>query len=245
LIVFRKYKDCKLIRTSISLNNKIIPEVDSFLYLGHRLNYNLDNNLDCIDKFKIVKNSFFSLFNLGLKPNGLNPYLQSFIYKTLCLSKFLYSLEIVSLNKNTLKKLNMEQNTLIRFMIGLHKNCHMSDLLITLKILNIGELITFYKLTFIKNLKKNKICLLIFEYLCENLNSFNMKSLSFARDIKNLQDFFSLNIKDISLNIEEIIKDFKNDIFTFDNDTYQVEVIHLCSLFVVSNYLMRIVIMHK
>jgi hypothetical protein len=67
----------------------------------------------------------------------------------------------------------MEQNTLIRFMIGLHKNFHMSDLLITLNILDIDELITFYKLTFIKNLKKNKICLLIFEYVCENLISFN------------------------------------------------------------------------
>jgi hypothetical protein len=78
------------------------------------------------------------------------------------------------------------------------------------------------------DLKKNKICLLIFEYVCENLISFNKKSLSFAKDIKNLQDFFSLNIKDIFLNVEKIFKEFKDDIFTVDKDNEVFLVINDC-----------------
>ena len=53
-----------------------------------------------------------------MKAGGLMPYTQAFIYKVFCLSKFLYGLEIMSLNKKTIKLLNMEQNTLIRYIIG-------------------------------------------------------------------------------------------------------------------------------
>jgi hypothetical protein len=90
-----------------------------------------------------------------MRPNGLNLFVQSFINKTFCLSKFLHGLEITSLYKTTLKALNVEQNTLVRYMIGLHKNCHMSDLLVTLKIFIIQELYTLYELIII-NLKNNE-----------------------------------------------------------------------------------------
>jgi hypothetical protein len=125
-----------------------------------------------------------------MKSGGLNPFTQAFIYKVFCLSKFLYGLEIMSLTKRTVKYINMAQNTLIRYMIGLNKYSHMSDLLVILRILNIGELITNYKLIFIKNLGGSEICKLIYEYLVANLDSYQKYKLSFAKDMKNLSIFF-------------------------------------------------------
>ncbi len=57
-----------------------------------------------------------------MKPNGLNPYLQAFLYKTYCLSKSTYALEMMSLNLKTINELNMSQNFLVRFMLGLNKS---------------------------------------------------------------------------------------------------------------------------
>jgi hypothetical protein len=107
---------------------------------------------------------------------------------------------------------------LIRYMIGLHKNCHMSDLLVVLKIFNIQELYTLYKLIFIKNLKNNEICNLIFEYLCNNLTKFNSRSLSFGRDLNNLSSFFNLDISSIKENVQSLITKFKDETFAFDKD---------------------------
>jgi hypothetical protein len=107
---------------------------------------------------------------------------------------------------------------MITFMIGLHKNCHMSDILVVLKIFNIHELYTLYKLIFIKNLKNNETCNTIFEYLCNNLNKFNSRSLSFARDLNNLTTFFNVNISEITNNIQTLISKFKTDTFDYDSD---------------------------
>jgi hypothetical protein len=218
LIVFSKYLLDNSFECNLFLNGVKIKRVNSITYLGYKLNYNLNCNEDVLEKFKIVRTNLFSLYTLGMRPNGLNPFVQSFIYKTFCLSKFLYGLEVTSLNKTTLKALNVEQNTLVRYMIGLHKNCHMSDLLVTLKIFNIQELYTLYKLIFIKNLKNNEICCTIFEYLCNNLNKFNSKSLSFARDLNNLTTFFNVNISEITNNVQTLISKFKSDVFDYDKD---------------------------
>jgi hypothetical protein len=218
LIIFSKYPIENSFDYNLFLNNVKINSVNSITYLGYKLNYNLNCNEEVMENFKCVKNSLFSLYTLGMRPNGLNPFVQSLIYKTFCLSKFLYGLEVTSLNLTTLKKLNVEQNMIIRYMIGLHKNCHMSDLLVILRIFNIQELYTLYKLIFIKNLKNNKICSKIFNYLCNSLNNYNSRSPSFARDMNNLTNFLNLDICNISDNIEIVISKFKTDTFAYDKD---------------------------
>jgi hypothetical protein len=157
-----------------------------------------------------------------MKAGGLNPFTQALIFKSFCLSKSLYGLEIMSLNKKTINLLNMEQHTLIRFMIGLSKYCHMSDLMVVLRVLNMGELVTFYKLTFMKNPGGNEVCKLIFDYLVVNLEKYQKCNLSFARDLMNLTKFFKNNIQYIYDNIVEFIKNFKADVFSYelDNDAF-------------------------
>ena len=77
LIVFSKYKFININEINIYLNNSLIKIVDNITLLGFKLNFNLDCNSFAIDNFNSTKNSFFSLYPLGMKAGGLNP----FIYK--------------------------------------------------------------------------------------------------------------------------------------------------------------------
>ena len=118
-----------------------------------------------INKFQAVKNSYFSLNSFGFRANGVTPFLQAFVYKTFCISRILYGFEIMSINKSTLKNMNIAQNDLIRYMTGLSRNSHISNTLKILKLFNIFELYTYMKLIFVKNLKSSIICKSIFDYL--------------------------------------------------------------------------------
>ena len=57
-------------------------------------------------KFSSVKNSFFSLNSFCFKLGGINPFLQSKIYKSFCISKLLYGLEIMFVYKKTINSMN-------------------------------------------------------------------------------------------------------------------------------------------
>ena len=81
---------------------------------------NLDFDSIANEKFKNVQKAIFSLDYLGLKPFGISPTLQAFIYKTYCLSQFTYALETTTLIKKTREYLNINQNNLIRMIIGLN-----------------------------------------------------------------------------------------------------------------------------
>ena len=137
-----------------------------------------------IEKFKSVSSSFFSLNSFGFKPGGVNPFLQAFIYKTFCVSRILYGMEIMNINKKTLNMLNISQNNIIRYMTGLSRNITTTTKILNL--FNIHDLYLYMKLIFIKNLKNNIICLKIFNYLLDadyknNTNSFirDFRSISF------------------------------------------------------------------
>ena len=109
------------------LNNSKINYTDKFKYLGLTFSPDLNMSEFFIEKFQIVKKSFFSLNSFGFKCNGVNPFLQSFIYKSFCISRILYGFEIMTINKKTLKKLNIAQNDLVRYMTGLSRKSHISE----------------------------------------------------------------------------------------------------------------------
>ena len=139
------------------IDDKEIKKKNELEYLGFMLRYNLDDNLSFNNKFHSVRSSFYALSSYGLNPYGINPFLQSFIYKTFCISKCLYGIELMSLNKSTINKINVNQNILIKSMLGKSKYCHTSDLLKVLRVFDINNLIIFMKLSFIKNLNYNKL----------------------------------------------------------------------------------------
>jgi hypothetical protein len=78
-------------------------------------------NIYLKEKFKKVERSFYSLYSLGCKPNVLNPFTISEIYKIFCQSILLYGLEIFNFSNGTINELNIRQNILIKHSIGLAK----------------------------------------------------------------------------------------------------------------------------
>jgi hypothetical protein len=58
--------------------------------------------------------------------------------------------------------MNVNQNSIIRYMTGLSKKSHISNTRKVLRILSINELNDYMKLIFVKNLKNSKICSEIF-----------------------------------------------------------------------------------
>ena len=134
---------------------------------------------------------------LGLKPNSISLHLQSFIYKTYCLSQFTYSLETTVLNQDTRNYLNISQNNIIRQILGIHKLCHMSQILKCLKIINFEDLYISSKLSFLNSIIQNEITKNIFLYLCSKKR--NRLSKSFVQDIKVLENRFQSKIGTIYL----------------------------------------------
>jgi hypothetical protein len=194
--------------TTFFINKNEISKVDEITYLGVKINKNLNFNESAIEKFTEVQKSVFSLSFLGLQPKSISPKLQSFIYKTYCLSQFTYALETSVLNKNTRKYLNVCQNNLLRQILGLHKYCHMSNILKCLRLYSFNDLYISSKLSFLNSIKHNKITSSIFSYLC-NINR-NRFSKSFVQDIKFLEGKLHLGIQRIYLECESLKMTLKN-----------------------------------
>ena len=155
----------KFSNTKLYLNGRPLTYSNTVKYLGSEFNNTLDFSNFFINKFKAVSNSFFSLNSFGFKPGGINPFLQSFIYKSYCISRLLYGFEILTVNKKTLKNMNISQNNIIRYITGLSRNSHISNTRKILKFLSIDELYSYMKLIFVKNLINNNLCKKIFDYL--------------------------------------------------------------------------------
>jgi hypothetical protein len=60
----------------------------------------------------------------GLKPPGLKPKIKSFIFNTYCQPMGTYALDLMSINKQTIQKLNIMQNNLIRYTLGIPYKTH-------------------------------------------------------------------------------------------------------------------------
>jgi hypothetical protein len=134
---------------SLKLYNQIINLTDRFTYVGLEFNEKLEMSSFFIKKFQNVKNSFFSLYSFGFKQGGVNPFLQIFVDKSFCISRILYGLEIMNLNKKTLNTLNIAQNDIVRYITGLSRNSHISNTHKILKLFNIHDLYYNMKLIFI------------------------------------------------------------------------------------------------
>ena len=214
--------------TKFTLNNEDLPYTENLKYLGIVFNSRLDFNSFAIEKFKSVTKSYFALNSFGMKPGGLNPFLQSFIYKTFCLSKFLYGLEIMTLNMGTLDKINMSQNSIVRYMAGLYKSSHLSPVLRTLKLFNIRELYVFFKLTFVKNMKKSCICSYIFNYLVNHANEYKQRTNSFVRDMKLIVNTTGMEMDFVINNVVSMIKNFKAETREFDEEDITLLLVRDC-----------------
>jgi hypothetical protein len=209
-------------KTTFTLKNKKLILDNYIKFLGTNFNYKAEFSKYIIEKFKSVRNSFFSLNSCGLKPYGINPILQAFIYKTFCLSRLVYGLEFMHINQTTLNTLDSYQNILIKYMLGISKYSHVTDVFRVLKLFRINELYTFSKLSFIKNLKKNNLCTHIFNNLIIYSGHYGKNSKSFIRDINTISTALNLNIFYIYDNIESVICKYKADLRLIDEEDFRL-----------------------
>ena len=193
------YKKSKIIcfgnsyfkKTFFHMNNLEINSVESLTILGFTFNRNnLKSDKFLITKFNSVRKSFFSLHDFGLRPEGLNPFLQGFIYKTFCLSRLLYSIENMCVSLKTLKTVNTMQNNLIRYALRLRRNVHMSFLVKSLKLENFKDLFFKHKLSFLYQVKGNYLTKEILKFKVLQSSSFN--ELSFKKTASVINDFKTL-----------------------------------------------------
>ena len=211
------------------LNNIELNSIDKIDYLGVEINNCVESDRFTCDKFKNVQKSVFSLSFLGLKPMGISPYLQSFIYKTYCLSTFTYGLETTTLSKTSRDYLNICQNNLIRQIVGLRKYCRMSNVRKCLKIFEMEQLYVFTKLSFINTIKNNEISSKILSYLLEQLDEVKKGSKSFKIDILLLSKHFNVESKEILMHPNKFKKILK-DIFNPTIPNGHIDSINLCLL---------------
>ena len=101
-------------KSEFYLENKTLCKTNKIKYLGVEINNKLDFDKLAIEKFSKVQKSVFSIPFLGLKPKSVASKLQAFIFKTYCLSQFIYALETTTLKGSTREYLNIAQNNLIR-----------------------------------------------------------------------------------------------------------------------------------
>lgn len=141
-----------------------------------------------VEKFEHVRKAFFSLHSFGMKSNGLNIYLQAYIYKSYCLSRITYSLENMRIDKKYLNEINIMQNTLLRYLLRLNRTAHMSSILKALRLFKFNELYYKHKLSFMQQLKNNEFTNLIYNAYFNSKYFVNDKSTSFFKDIENITE---------------------------------------------------------
>lgn len=118
------YPDCEI---DVLLNKMCLNVVSELKYLGLFFNDKNDFNNQIINKFTTVSKCYYSLNKFGISPNGIAPHAKSFLYKNFCLSKATYSLGLTNLTKSTINTLNVLQNNMIRYTLGLEYKCHINN----------------------------------------------------------------------------------------------------------------------
>jgi hypothetical protein len=78
----------KVNKFNLLLNGLPLSYSNNIRYLGIEFINNLEFSDFFIGKFLTVFNAFFSLNSFGFKQGGINPFLQSFIYKSFCISQY-------------------------------------------------------------------------------------------------------------------------------------------------------------
>ena len=93
---------CIFKNVQFKLNGMEIEIVKELEILGYTFKSDkLDDNAVIENASKKVWKSFYSLVSFGMKPNGFRPFLQAFLYKSYCLSRMTYCLEIMIISNKT------------------------------------------------------------------------------------------------------------------------------------------------
>jgi hypothetical protein len=176
---FKLYENDQI---EIKIDGKLLDTKDSCKYLGLMINEKNDGNCMILERFNQVRKSFFSLNSFGMKPVGVNPFIKSFLYNTYCLPKLTYGMGLYSINKQTRNILNVNQNNLVRYMLGIPYRTHISKINKALNILDMDYVYYCQICIVIKLLHRHKHT----KEILLSLNENNDLSLDLNDDIQKI-----------------------------------------------------------
>ena len=154
---------------------------------------------------------------MGCRPNGLNPFIVSDIYKTFSQSILLYGLEVLNYSATAINEVNIRQNILIKNTIGLSKFVKTTPLFTALRIKSIKHLLWEHKISFVVQLCKVDYTKKIYEYLNDYYKYQPMPTDSFFKSLSKIRE--DLNLCENERRKSIISK--KLDVhFNFVNDGY-------------------------
>jgi hypothetical protein len=176
----------------ISLNGQRLKKVNFLDHLGLPVGNTSEMESRFKEKFKKVERSYYSLYELGCRPNGLSPSVCAQIYNRYCQSIFYYGLEIAALNKKTIKSLNIRQNILLKNSFGLSKFSRSSALLEAINIKTIEHIYYKHKIGFMDQLRNNELTSYVYDYI-SNLDHASVSKYSYIYAIRKVGTMLNLN----------------------------------------------------
>ena len=168
-----------------------MPVVEISKYLGINIDTIHSDDEQTLNRFKKVQSCFYGLGSYGLKPPGLKPKIKSFIYNTYCQPMGTYAFGLMTINKQTIQKLNIMQNNLIRYTLGIPYKTHIKLLLKCLNIIDIETVYLINKCTSIKLLHRDVTTKTI---LTKNIND-NNENWWFFKEIKQICELVNVSPK--------------------------------------------------
>jgi hypothetical protein len=168
-----------------------MPVVEISKYLGINIDTIHSDDEQTLKRFKKVQSCFYGLGSYGLKPPGLKPKIKSFIYNTYCQPMGTYAFGLMTINKQTIQKLNIMQNNLIRYTLGIPYKTHIKLLLKCLNIIDVETVYLINKCTSIKLLHRDVSTKSI---LTKNINE-NNENWWFFKEIKQICELVNVSPK--------------------------------------------------
>ena len=163
-----------------------LRNVENFQYLGLPIGDRTFVEEYMEEKFRSVEKAFFSIRQIGLHKDSINPFCLGFIYKQFCQSIFVYGLELIYLNKRLLGHFQSRQGVIIKLALNLSKFVRTTPLLESIFVIPILELYFKFKYLFLKQIPKNRVAHSIFTELSKRDPKRNSKE-SFITQLKELE----------------------------------------------------------
>ena len=149
---------------SFMINNEVIPNVDSLIYLGLPIGGKRFIKDYVQSAYNKIEKTWYGL-TASFCANSVNPRCLSFIFKQYCQSVATYSLDVIHISSTDLNAMDVRQSKFIKRMIGVSKFCRSSPLLCALRIESIKQLYLKHKILFEATMLKHPLCKRIFDYL--------------------------------------------------------------------------------
>ena len=182
--------------------------VDGFVYLGIPI-----GNQEFVDsfwesRFKAVEKAYFCLAKIGIHKQYMMPRCYSFIYKVYIQSIFNYGLELCTISKGLLKKLDIRQGILIKSALGLSRYSRTRPLLDALDIMSITQLYFKFKYLLLPQLRRNWITDSVRSKLEEYYRIVKKPRSSYFHQVQELQKVIGISVEEVRR--DEIVKLLKS-----------------------------------